>query len=43
MPASPETTVLAYCAVTAARLNRQVDLDRDIGAVATALHHDADL
>ena len=27
--------------LTAARLDRDADLDRDLGAVATALHHDA--
>ena len=29
--------------LTAARLDRDADLDRDYGAVATALHHDAGL
>ena len=28
-------------ALTAARLDRDADLDRDLGAVATALHQDA--
>jgi hypothetical protein len=29
------------CTLTAARLDREVDLDRDLAAVATALHYDA--
>ena len=36
MPAAPPCRTL-----TAARLGHDADLDRDLGAVATALHHDA--
>lgn len=38
MPAAPPCRTL-----TAAWLDRDADLDRDLGAVATALHHDAGL
>ena len=40
-PASYEPRPAARRTLTAARLDRDADLDRDLGAVATALHHDA--